>query len=117
MPATMPWAAGTMSAKERPRKISPKTNFSATEGWRVPSATQSHAKIGASTITNSALTDWNHDEGKGRPRSSVRVSSSANSVRVVPACSKTAQNRTAAMKKTPMAAMRLLSSSLRKTPK
>ena len=61
----MPCAAGTMSAKESPRKMSPKTNFRATEGWRVPSATHSHAKIGARAITKSALTDWNHEEGKG----------------------------------------------------
>ena len=113
----MPWAAGTISANESPRKSRPNVNFSATDGWRVPSATQSHAKTGARAITKSALTDWNHEDGKAWPSSSVRVSSSANKVSVVPACSKTAQKSTAAMKNTPMAAIRLLSSSFRRRPK
>jgi hypothetical protein len=86
------------------------------EGWRSRNRTQSHANSGASARMKSEFTDWNHDEGKAKPSSSLRVSSSAKSVSDEPACSKIAQKRMAQTKKTRIAAMRWLSPSLRTTP-
>ena len=64
----------------------------------------------------SEFTDWNQEDGNARPNSSLRVSSSANSVSEEPACSKTAQKRIAQMKKTRIAAIRRLSISRFTTP-
>ena len=47
--------------------------WSGTDGSRGPSRIHSHAKTGASRITKIGCTDWNHDEGNEKPKSSSRV--------------------------------------------
>ena len=40
---------------------SAQANFAGEDGWREPSRTHSHAKIGARMITNRAWIETNHD--------------------------------------------------------
>src|SRR6476619_156188 len=60
-----------------------------------PRLTQIHAKIGEKMMTKSGSTDWNQLDGYGCPKNVSRVARSAKRLRLDPACSKPAQNRSA----------------------
>ena len=71
--------------------------------------TQSAANTGASRMMNSGCTDWNQLDGKLQPKSEVRVTRSANRLRLDPACSNPAQNRLANTNRAMIASTRLRS--------
>ena len=73
------------------------------DGSRDPSAIQSHANTGANAQTKNEFIDWNQLLGKLQPTIDVRVSRSAKSVSVDPACSKSDQKSAAARKNSAIA--------------
>ena len=100
-PSAVSMAAGTISRNDSPRKTSPSTNFTGLEGWRAPEPQPGPREDrGEQDRRTGALSDRSQADGNAQPKSSVRVSWSANSEIVMPACSKIAQNIMAAMKKT-----------------
>src|SRR5712671_2525422 len=91
-PAPVRLAANVITTNAIPAKKSPNANFAELEGCRSPMRCQMNAKHGASMITKIAGTDWNQLEGNAQPKIWFRVSRSANSVILDPACSYVIQN-------------------------
>src|SRR4051812_32685537 len=87
-------AATIRTANPAPTRRRPSENLTGVEGsWpRRPSDSHSHANIGANAQTKSEFIDWNQLLGYDQPKIVVRVSRSANRLRVDPACSKSDQN-------------------------
>src|SRR5437763_798578 len=85
-------------------------NFAGLDGCRSPIASHNHENAGANATTKIGSTDWNQLDGKLNPSSDVRVSWSANRLRLDPACSKDNQNTVLNTNNTAMAAMRRHSS-------
>ena len=87
LPAPASAAAGIISAVPMPRNARPMVNFTGLDGCRSPDRSQMIEKTGASAMTKTASTDWNQLDGNSQPKTSLRVSRSAKSVRLEPACS------------------------------
>src|SRR4051812_30325 len=65
--------AGTRIRNDSPMNSTPMANLPGTDGPRLPSRIQSSAKSGASRMTRTGCTVWNHDEGNEKPKTSSRV--------------------------------------------
>src|SRR5688572_2857473 len=106
-------------ANPAPTRIRPSENLTGVDGScpRRPSHSHSQANTGAKAQTNIEFIDWNQLHGYDHPRTVVRVSRSANRLRVEPACSNSDQNRAAARKNTPIAYSRLRSSGVQSPPR
>src|SRR4029079_19655599 len=70
-------------------------NFVGYEGFRLPSRFQRAEKAGASRTINAGWTDCHQPEGNSKSKITFRVDSSAKTVRVDPACTKTPQKTVA----------------------
>src|ERR1041385_2313904 len=93
-----------------PANIRPNANFAGLDGWRSPIICQMKAKTGARAITNIAGTDCHQLEGNDQPNTALRVSRSANSVMLDPACSYVIQKITEKTTRIKITSTRLSSS-------
>src|SRR6266498_12140 len=80
--------------------MSPQPILAGAAGCRFPSRIQRAPKTGARRIRKIELTDCRKEAGISQPRIIRLVKRTAKRLKEEPACSKPAQNRTAAMKKT-----------------
>src|SRR5882762_2961591 len=91
-PAPVRLAANVITTNAIPAKNRPRANFAELEGCRSPMRCHINAKGGAKRITKIAGSDCHQLEGKDQPKIWFRVSRSANSVILEPACSYVIQN-------------------------
>src|SRR6266850_182703 len=91
-PAPVKVEANATSTNATPAKSNPKANFAGLDGCRSPIRCQMKAKSGANVMIKIGCTDWNQLDGNSKPSTDVRVSRSANNVRLDPACSNVIQN-------------------------
>src|SRR2546421_10372086 len=109
-PAPVRLAAMVITPKAIPANIRPNANFAGLDGCRSPIVCQMKAKTGARKITNIAGTDCHQLEGNDQPNTAVRLSRSANSVMLEPACSYVIQKMTEKTTRIKITSTRLSSS-------
>src|SRR6185369_17510304 len=85
---------------------SPSANFNGLEGWRSPIRIQRVENNGVNMITKAGVSDCRYTGENPIPKISLRVSLSANRLRLDPFCSYAAQKRIVKMKRMTIATMR-----------
>src|SRR5215831_13855174 len=99
-----------MMAKATAAEPSPPANFAGLDGCVSSIRSHSHEKTDASETTKIGSTAWNQLAGNEKPNRFLRVSCSAKSVKLDPACSNDIQKTAEKMNRTPIAPIRFHSS-------
>src|SRR5215831_18565578 len=99
-----------MIVKAAAAEPSPPANFAGLDGCVSPIRSHSQENSGANVTTKIGSTAWNQLAGNENPNRFLRVSCSAKSVKLDPACSNDIQKTAEKTNRTPMAPIRFHSS-------